>query len=307
MMTRALFLATLCACTTPAEEPLDLPSCPAESLPEGDVNTFATGLEDRGTSGSEGLTFSPDGRLFVGGVAYAGGGFFTEVSVEGVVAPVVPMTSTVGLVWWHGSLLVAVGGDGPAGLDGGVVKVDPDSGDFEVLASGIPGANFIVVTPWDTLLVSSPGGTTIWEATDDGEVTEWLTEIESPNGMVFSEDGATLFVAQTYNAPISLHGVDVDSEGNSGDVHIVASFDDNGTLDGIALDANGDVLVLSNLPGELLRVTPEGDVDVIADGLNSPASLAFGRGDFDTCSVYITSLFSDVVYEVGVDTPALDQ
>ena len=122
--------------------------------------------------------------------------------------------------------------------------------------------------------------------------------------MVFSEDGTTLFVAQTYNAPIALHAVDVSAQGQSGDVRTVATFDDNATLDGIALDANGDVLVLSNLPGELLRVTADGDVDVIADGLNSPASLAFGRGDFDVCSVYITSLFSDVVYEVGVGTPA---
>jgi sugar lactone lactonase YvrE len=147
----------------------------------------------------------------------------------------------------------------------------------------------------------------VWEVTDTGDVTEWLTGIESPNGMVFSEDGTTLFVAQTYNAPIALHGVSVSSEGQAGDVRIVAAFEDNATLDGIALDANGDVLVLSNLPGELLRVTPEGDVDVIASDLNSPASLAFGRGDFDTCSVYITSLFSEVVYEVGVGTPALSR
>jgi sugar lactone lactonase YvrE len=301
----ALFLATISACSTPVEEPETPPSCPADSRPEGDVFTFATGLEDAGTEGSEGLTFSPEGQLFVGGVAYTGGGFLAEVSGDGVVAPLVSMTSTVGLAWWQDSLLVAVGGDGPAGELGGVMQVNPATGTSQVLASGIPGANFIVVTPWDTLLVSSPGGTTVWQVTSDGVVSEWLTGIESPNGMVFSADSTTLFVAQTYNAPIALHAVAVSSDGQAGDVRIVAEFDDNATLDGITIDANGDVLVLSNLPGELLRVTPDGEVDVIADNLNSPASLAFGRGDFDPCSVYITSLFSDALYEVGVDTPAL--
>ncbi|MFT6143757.1 MAG: sugar lactone lactonase YvrE [Myxococcota bacterium] len=303
-MTRALFLATLCACTTPPDEPLGPLTCPADSPAEGEVNTFATGLEDQGTQGSEGLTFSPAGRLFVGGVAYSGGGFLAEVSGDGGVAPIVSMTSTVGLAWWQDTLLVAVGSDGPAGELGGVMRVNPDTGASEVFASGIPGANFIVVTPWDSLLVSSPGGTTVFQVTDTGVVTEWLTGIESPNGMVFSNNADTLFIAQTYTAPIALHAVDVSSDGQAGDVRTVALFDDNATLDGIALDVNGDILVLSNLPGELLRVTPDGDVDVIADGLNSPASLAFGSGDFDPCSVYITSLFSDVVYEVGVGTPS---
>ena len=41
--------------------------------------------------------------------------------------------------------------------------------------------------------------------------------------------------------------------------------------------------------------------ELVAGGLGSPASLAFGRGQgFDPCSIYVTQLFGDQILRVAV-------
>jgi hypothetical protein len=60
------------------------------------------------------------------------------------------------------------------------------------------------------------------------------------------------------------------------------------------------VLVAVNLGGLIARVDPStGEATVVADGLDSPASLTFGDGQtWDACSVYVTSLYGDTVSRV---------
>jgi hypothetical protein len=65
------------------------------------------------------------------------------------------------------------------------------------------------------------------------------------------------------------------------------------------------VFVLANFAGEIWRVdgtaTSLQDGEVVADGLASPASIAFGRGeDFDPCSGYVTSLMGSQVVRVSL-------
>ena len=274
--------------------------CPADSLEAGQVVVFATGLEHDGTTGTEGLVFSPDGRLFVGGAAYLGGGFVAEVQTDGSHQILAPMTATVGLEWWHDQLVVAVGQDGAAGPTGGLMWVDPDSGAATVLADDVPSANFPVATPWDTLLVSSPSGETVWQVDASGGTSLWLDGVTSPNGMVFDASGGSLFVAQTYEDPNWFRHVSVGEDHTAGAVTELVLFDTGSTQDGVAMDVNGDVYVVLNVPGEVVRITPAGDTTVVATGVDWGASLRFGTGDFDPCSLYVTSLFTDVLFQVGV-------
>jgi len=162
-----------------------------------------------------------------------------------------------------------------------------------------------VVTPWDTLLVSAPGGDSIYEVDAGGTAVEWATDVHSPNGMVFNGDASTLFVAQTYDTPNVFKAIAVSADGVAGAVTELVTLEPGSTQDGVAIDANGDVYVVLNLPGQVVRITPAGQMTVVANGVDFGASLQFGTGQFNECSLYVTSLFTDNLYEVGAGVPAL--
>lgn len=284
------------ACTGPASpEPLDIPSCDANSPQAGTVEFFAHGFE-RGVVGTEGLSFSPDGRLFVGGAGYTGEGFVAEIQPDGDWEILVDVPGSIGLTWWGDRLLVATPdvGDETAGI----IAVDPDARTTEVFARGLPGANFMAVTPWDTLLMSYPSGTELLEIEPDGSWSVWATDVPSPNGITFSLDGATAYVANTYSAPSTVAKIAVE-DGEAVSVDVLATLPDGSTQDGVALDIDGSVYVVNNLPGTISRIRWDGEITELAQSVSYGASMAFGEGEFDPCSLYVTSLFSDRVFRVG--------
>ncbi len=292
------FLLLACSGAPDADSGADT-SCPPDSLAPGELRVLADGFVYGDTIGTEGLVFSPEGRLFVGGSAALGSGFIAEVFPDGTWSMLTPLAATVGLAWWHGRIVAATSGGGAAGDVGGLVLVDPDSGETELLTSEVPGANFPVVTPWDTLLVSSPGGTDLWEVASDGTTTRWLGDQVSPNGLVFDTSGDWLYVAQTYWDPNVFRRVEVRSDHSAGAVEDLVTLPSGSTQDGVALDAEGGVHVVLNLPGEVLRITPAGETDQVGSGLDFGASLGFGTGDWDPCTLVVTSLFTDQLFQLG--------
>ena len=79
------------------------------------------------------------------------------------------------------------------------------------------------------------------------------------------------------------------------------------TPDGIAIDSEGNVYVALNTAGQIAKVDPEGNSTLLAVDLIGPASLAFGQGDFDPCSLYVTSLFTQDLYRVGAGVPGVEK
>ena len=261
------------------------------------MRVFATGF----TGGTEGVTFSPDGRLFV-----SKGDEVAEVYPDGSHQIVASVPAEVGLAWWNGELIVASGDAGqPDGL-GGIYAVDVDTGASRVLTSGIANANFPTVTPWGTLLVSTPSADEeIVEVNIDGDVSLWTDAVSSPNGMVFSADGTQLFIASTFVNPAPLWEVPV-VEGAAGEPRQLVSWGPGVAPDGVAMGASGDVYIAQNLAGRIDRVTPAGEETALAEGVQFAASAAFGVGaDWDPCALYVTSLFSDELYVVGVGEAGL--
>lgn len=264
-------------------------------LAPGDTATVATGFGD----GTEGAAFV-DGRLFVSvpdGVV--------EVLADGTTVPLATTGDALGLAPADGALLVADPGeftlDG-SGDDGRVLRVSLD-GEVTVLADGLPNPNFVASTPWGTALVSDDTNETVWEVAD-GVATPWIEGIPSPNGLGFSPDGATVYAASTFIADPPLWAAAVTGTA-AGTPTALATFPTGSTPDGLAVAADGRVLVALNLAGDLAAVDPAtGAAGTLATGLDSPASLAFGEGDeWDACSVYVTSLYSDAVTRVALGFP----
>lgn len=288
-----VILGLLAGCGAPTPVPSSI--CADDTLAAGEVEVFATGFVD--PTGTEGLTFDPAGRLFVGGIGVGGGGFVAEVQPDGSWERLLDVAGSIGLVHAFDTLLVATSntGDGSAGL----IAVDPDARTKTVFATGLPGANFAVGTPWGTLLVSDPSGDAIFEVDAQGTWSTWAEGVPSPNGMAFSPDGSVLYVANTYVNPSTVGQIEIQGA-QAGPIGVLATLPDASTQDGVAIDSAGNLYVVENLPGLIVRIQPDGTWDQLASGVDYGASLEFGRGAFDPCSLYVTSLFGPDVYRVGV-------
>jgi len=102
----------------------------------------------------------------------------------------------------------------------------------------------------------------------------------------------------TFEEP-GLWRVPVAADGTPGPPERWVEFEDLSTPDGVAIDIEGNVYVALNAVGRIDRVDPEGDVATLVDGIGGVASLAFGKGDFDPCSIYATNLFGTQLWRAG--------
>ena len=108
------------------------------------------------------------------------------------------------------------------------------------------------------------------------------------NGIAFRN--GRILVSNTEGA--KLVSIPVLPDGSAGSPTVVAEGPDLLGSDGIALGALGDVFVAVNPQNMIVRVAADGSITTIAtaaDGLENPASLAFGAGRGDRRSMYVTN------------------
>lgn len=268
-------------------------------LEVGAVEVVYDGFEE----GSEGVAFSADGALVVTTIEN-GVGTLWEVSAEGSASEFATLPYALGLApRSDGGFVVASIGEIMA-PDGGVYEVDA-TGQASLLAEGIDSPNFVALAPDGTALISDDFDTRVFHVAADGTVSTVIEDVPSPNGIAYSPSGDAFYVASTFSLNGELTRYDVDDAGlpiEETAVEILHTGPGSAN-DGIAVDADGNVYVLANLPGEIWRVdgaaTELQKGEIVVDGLDSPASIAFGRGDdFDPCSGYVTELFGTRVVRV---------
>lgn len=265
-----------------------------QDLAVGEKQVFADGF-----AGTEGIAFSAAGEMYV-----SAGGDIARVSSDGTSEPVAELTNAVGIAFTpDGALYVCEFGTSslPQPNDGAIYRVDPDDS-LHLVVEGIPNPNFIIYSPQDTLLVSDNMANIIYEVSAGGVLTEWLNPIQSPNGMVYAPDRQALYVAGTFAVNSPVYRIDLDAAGEPTGVEEIAQLDALGLPDGIAMDENGILYVTENSLGKIVRVNPNGgETEVVAEGMLTPASMAFGRGEgFDPCSIYVTELVGSKIWRVSL-------
>ena len=301
----ALFVLPLAACggsSGNARSNTPVRVCASAAAP-GSVRVFAPNA-----GSSEGIAFL-DGKLYI-----AGGASIRGIDADGSATVLAPVRETVGMVAWHGALYAASGSDGTvagtfcATTNHGVIWKVTTDGQSSVFARGFISPNFIVVTPWDTLLVSDDCRTNknIYEVDASGNTSVWNDTIVSANGMAFEATFGTLFVATTFVTGSPLYKIAVNADHSAGAATKIHNYESGTTPDGVAMDSDGNLYVALNIAGLIHRVAPDGSDNPFAEGMTTPASLAFGNAPgFDPCSMYVTSLLGTDVYQVTVGTTGL--
>jgi sugar lactone lactonase YvrE len=207
----------------------------------------------------------------------------------------------------------------------GVWRVAPD-GARALLAAlpadGLP--NAIAFHRSGDLLVSDSLLGTIWRVTPAGQVSAWArhpllqgdldacppAELPFPvgaNGMAFNRRG-DLFVANTTKALVVR--IPMNADGSAG---MPAVFAGPGcaTLDGadgLAVDAQDNLYVAVNGLDTLVRIDPTGRLQTLAtraQGLDGPASLAFGATPATQRDLFITNFSIVPFLSGGTPRPAL--
>jgi sugar lactone lactonase YvrE len=121
-----------------------------------------------------------------------------------------------------------------------------------------------------------------------GTKTRLLSGLSIPNGLAFSPDGGTLYLADTPKRIVWQADFDPEA-GSLGERRVFAEFDETqGRPDGAAADTAGCYWVAAVWGWQLLRYSPRGELDlVIRLPVERPTKLAFGGSDYRT--IYVTS------------------
>jgi len=140
----------------------------------------------------------------------------------------------------------------------------------------------------------------IFRVSPDGNVSK-LAEFEYPNGLAFSPNERTLYVANTRWAQY-IHALDLDDAGNVTQRRIFADMtspERDGVPDGMKVDAEGRVFCTG--PGGIWVFLPDGTHLGTIRTPEVTANLAFGGPDLKT--LFLTS--STSVHSLRVKTPGV--
>ena len=230
----------------------------------------------RKTVGGNGMTFDIEGRLIhCEGEAKC----VTRTEHDGRVAPLVER--------FEGGRFNRPN-DVVCHSDGSIWFTDP-SGRVPFSEREIPGPQGVN----DTWL-----GANVYRVAKDGSITA-VAPFEYPNGLAFSPDEKTLYVANTRTSKY-IHAVDVDTSGKMLRRRIFADLnpgDEPGIPDGMKVDIKGRVYCTG--PGGIWVMNPDGKCVGIIKLPEQSVNFCFGGDDLKT--LFVCAYTS--VYTLRVTTP----
>ncbi|MCL4108308.1 UNVERIFIED_CONTAM: hypothetical protein GTU68_065336 [Idotea baltica] len=142
--------------------------------------------------------------------------------------------------------------------------------------------------------MNDPSGT-MYSLSSDLEVTNVMDGFHIVNGTAFSPDGKTAYVSDSFSSIRTIWAFDYDLDDGiwSNKRVFLDTKDLDGRPDGAAIDSEGCYWMAGVSGWELVRITPEGKVDMeIKFPVEKPTRIAFGGKDMDV--LYVTSLGGDI-------------
>jgi sugar lactone lactonase YvrE len=193
-----------------------------------------------------------------------------------------------------------------ASREGLLLRIPPD-GRASVLASGFDRANAIEVDLQGFVYVAEMSRKQVVRvdgATGAATVLVNGNGLELPYGVTFSPDYRTLYIGERTNG--SIFALEVQPDGTAGAMRVLARDNGAGLLDGMAVDACGNVYVSGFDSGQVYRVAPDGgSPQLVADLSDLSLSIpnmqwGSGTGGWDPSMLYVIDQRQDQVYELHV-------
>lgn len=276
---------------------------------------------DEPFSGTEGIAFNGEGRLFV-----TGNRALWEIMPDSSARKLADLDSNLGIAAF-GPRDILVADFGPTNAfrhqknDDGIVWRFTPEGEQTAYITGIGDPNAIWVRKDGSILVSDDATNEIFVYDEANGLRLYTTAVNHPNGIALSHDARTLYVAQIFKSirPVirddSLWAVALNEDGSPANLapKLVARTGPMAANDGLAIDAEGRIYIAANGPaGEVWRYDPETEqVGLLARNMPGAASLAFGKGAFGENYLYVSTTFSGgrggKIYRILTDTTGPDQ
>lgn len=251
------------------------------------------------------LGVTPDGTpaLYVGTASDR----IVRIDPSGVVSDFVSIDTPVGLsARRDGTLLVCAKQSGapaiftvtPAGVVTAIVTATPSGANFGL-------TNFVIEAPDGSIVFSDSAGDALYRADADGSHLALVAPISFANGLAFSPDGRTLYVA-SWDTP-TLHAIPFDpTTGAYGTM--TTAHEGVSNIDGLVTTSSGSLVLVTSAAGILL-VDPAAPTAAPATLLGSravalPANGVFGDAAFGAHDVFLTSLGRQTIFVLHTDLMA---
>ena len=238
----------------------------------------------------EGVAWDPtSGRVFAGGE----GGEIYAVTLDGDVTEVASSGGSMLGLAVDGKGRVYACDDG----NGEVVRWDPADGKLTTYSRGVGGEdmdcpNVAAFGPDGMLYVTcsgEEGRPEILRVSPGGALVErWTDAVPGyPNGALVMPDGLALIVVEAHAQ--RLVRVEIGADGDAGAVSVVAGLL-NTDPDGVALAADGSFWVTLYRPDGLVRIAPDGTVELVVDDhlaqtFDAPTNIAWVGTELDRVAV----------------------
>lgn len=198
----------------------------------------------------------------------------------------------------------------------GIVLLDPEAGKISPYletagSEGFKGVNDLVFAPNGDLYFTDQGQTGLQDATgrvyrldSSGRLTCLISTVPSPNGIVIDKAGVNLFIAVTRAQAI--WRIPLSGGGPIGKVGVFAHLHGGlGGPDGLALDADGCLLVAHAGFGSIWRLSPVAEplLRIVSCAGLSTTNLAFGGAD--GTDLFITESQSGSILTARLPAPGL--
>ena len=282
----------------------------------------------------EGIVAAPDGTLLF--VEIAGGTLCRLDPARGHVSVVArpgggPNGTTIGpdgaaYLANNGGLVFTRGANGrlsPTGVPdsyrgGAIQRVDLATGNVTSLYEAVDGErlkapNDITCDAFGDLWFTDTGksharsrdnGGLYWARADGSAIRAMAYPLQTPNGLAFAPDGRTLYVALSDRREIAAFTVTGRGELAPGPPRIIAALGGVRLFDNIAVAQDGTILVACVLTGEIVVLSPAGEVlRTLAVPDPAPTALAFAGPDMR--ELYVTLSGSGRIARIAWGVPGL--